>query len=76
MIIMVVIMSLIMPKGSKMLDSFQNSLNKTKDKQNLSKERSLAFIHSEEKNLDTQDASYHISAKGVLTKYEKSNDND
>lgn len=76
MVIMIVIISLIIPKGSKMLDSFQNYISTTKDKQTLSKERSMAFIQGEDKTLDILDASYHISNKGVLTKYEKSNDND
>jgi len=76
MIIMVTIMGLVIPKGSKMLDGFQNSLNKTKDKQKLSKERSLSFLGAKEQTIDILGASYHISAKGVVTKYEKSNDND
>lgn len=76
MVIMTVIMSLTITKGSKMLEGFQKYISTTKDTQKLSRERSLAFIQAKEKKLDILDASYHISSKGVLTKYEKSNDND
>ena len=76
MIIITVVMGMVVPQGSKMLDSFQKSIEKTKDQQKLSKERSYAFIRAQETNIDILDAHYHISSKGVLTKYEKSNDND
>jgi len=76
MVIMTVVMGLIIPKGSKMLDSFQNYISKTKDMQTLSKERSMAFIEAKEKTLNILDSNYHISSKGVLTKYETSNDNN
>ena len=76
MVIMTVVMGLIIPKGSKMLDSFQNYISTTKDKQTLSKERSMAFIGAKEKTLNILDSNYHISSKGVLTKYETSNDNN
>ncbi len=76
MVIMTILMSMVMPKGSKMLESFERNLQKTKDTQKLSKERSMAFIYAKEKTIDILNATYHISSKGVLTKYEKSNDND
>ena len=76
LVIMVVVMGLVMPQGSKMLDNFTRSLDKTKDKQKLSSERSLCFIQAKESSLDVLDATYHISSKGVLTRYEKSNDNN
>ena len=70
MIIMTTIMAMVMPKGSKMLDSFSKNLEITKDKQKLSKERSLAFLQAKEKTIDILDASYYISEKGFLTKLE------
>jgi len=67
MIIMTVIMAMIAPKGSKMLDSFQKSVQKTKDIQKLSKERSLAFVRAQAKDLNISEKSYHISSKGVIS---------
>ncbi len=76
MVILTVLMAMVVPKGSKMLDSFQRSIQVTKDKQTLSKKRSLAFLQAKETTIDILGFSYHISDKGVMTKYEKSNDND
>lgn len=76
MIIMTTIMAMVVPKGSKMLDSFSKNLEITKERQKLSKERSLSFIQGEEKNIDILDNSYHISSKGLLTKLKQNNDND
>ena len=76
MMIITVVMGLVVPKGSKMLDGFTKSLEVTKEKQRLSKERSLAFIRANEIDIDILGISYHISSKGVLTKHEKSDDNN
>jgi hypothetical protein len=76
MIIMVAVMGLVIPKGAKMLDGFQSYINKTKQRQELSKERSLCFLQAKEKTIDILDSTYHISEKGVLTRYEKSDGND
>jgi flagellar hook-basal body complex protein FliE len=76
MVIITIIMGVVVPQGSKFLDGFKKSIDKTKERQKLSKERSYAFIKAEEKNIDILDVHYHISSKGVLTKYEKSNDNN
>ena len=74
---MTVIMSMVVPKGSKMLDGFQKSLETTKERQNLSKKRSESFLQAKAQHVEMSDgSSYDISKKGVLTKYEKSNDND
>jgi hypothetical protein len=73
---MTLVMSMVIPKGAKMLEGFQKYISTTKDKQKLSKERSMAFIQAQEKTLQILGANYHISAKGVLTQYETSNDND
>ncbi len=75
MMILTVIMGLVVPKGSKMLESFEKTVNKLQDKHTLSQEVSKAFLHSKEKYIDILDKNYHISSKGVLTQYEKINDN-
>jgi len=68
---------MVVPKGSKMLDGFQKSLETTKERQNLSKKRSESFLQAKAQHVEMSDgSSYDISAKGVLTKYEKRNDND
>ncbi len=77
MIILTVIMSMVVPKGSKMLDGFTKRIETTKEKQNLSKQRSMSFIQAKAQTLKMSNgSSYDISEKGVLTKHEKSNDND
>lgn len=76
MIIMVVVMAMVVPQGSKILDSFQKRLEVTKEKQELSKQRSVSFLQAKEQTLDILDARYEISDKGVLAKHEKSDDND
>lgn len=75
MVLIVVIMGLVMPKGAKMLSSFEKSVQKTKDIQRVSKESSLAFLSSTEKTVKVLDIKYHISKKGVISKDEKSDDN-
>lgn len=77
LIILVVVMSMVMPQGSKMLDSFEKNLKNTKEEQNLSKQRSISFLQSKAQTLQMSDGTtYDISEKGVLTKHEKSDDND
>lgn len=76
MIIMVVVMGLVIPKGSKMLSSFENNIEKTKSLQELSKKRSFAFLQAEEKTYKTAQIVYTISPKGVIRQNEKSDDND
>jgi len=75
LVIMTVIMGLVIPQGSKMLDSFKNSVSKIQQKHQLSLDRSSAFIKAEEKKVQMDGIEYDISAKGVLEKDEKSNAN-
>lgn len=75
MIILVAVMALVMPQGAKMLSNFQNSINRDKEKQKLSTERSKSFLSSQDKEIEVLSVKYHISSKGVVTKYENSNDN-
>jgi len=76
MIIMVSIVGLVMPKGSKMLSSFEKSLDKTKEIQKLSKERSYAFFGAKNVDINLSSGNYHIPNKGVISKDETSYDND
>jgi len=75
MIIMTLLMAMIAPSGAKMLDSFEKSIQITKDKQELSKQRSISFLQAQEQNIKIAGKIYHISSKGVITKHEKSHDN-
>ena len=75
MIIMTLLMAMIAPSGAKMLRSFQKSVQKTKDIQELSKQRSISFLQAREQNIEIAGKKYHISSKGVISQYEKSNDN-
>lgn len=76
MIIMVAVMGLVIPQGAKMLSGFEKYIKKTEETQKLSKERSMCFLQAKETTLNILNSTYHISAKGVLTKYEKSNRDD
>lgn len=76
MVIMTVIMGMVVPQGSKLLDSFQTRLKVTKEKQELSKQKSVSFLQAKEQEVEALGAIYKISNKGVLTKREKSNDNN
>lgn len=73
MIIITVVMGLVAPKGSKMLDGFTKTTKKIQEEHNLSMQRSFAFIGSQEKNITVLDTHYDISSKGVLS--EKSDAN-
>jgi len=75
MMIVAVIMGLVVPRGAKMLDGFEKVTHKIKQEHNLSLDRSYSFISVEEKNVTVQGIVYHITSKGVLSKYEKSDDN-
>jgi len=73
MSIITIVMGVVIPKGAKMLDGFEQSLKIVQAKQSLSKARSLSFIQAKEKHIDILGNSYYISSKGVITKNEKSN---
>ena len=60
-------MSIIIPKGSKMLDSFEKSLLKTAQNQELSKNRSDAFIKAEDREVTVANKKYYISSKGIIS---------
>lgn len=60
-------MSVIIPKGSKMLESFEKSLLRTEQNQQLSKNRSNAFIKAENRELAIANKKYYISSKGIIS---------
>lgn len=76
MVIMVLVVGMVGPQGAKLLDDFKKYEKNEQEMQQLSKERSMCFLQAKEKTLNILNTTYHISSKGVLTKYEKSDDND
>ena len=75
LVIMVFVMGMIIPQGSKMLSGFEKRVSITKDKQKLSKLKAMSFLEAKEENITLLGINYFISNKGVITKYEKSDDN-
>ena len=76
MVILVVVMGMVIPEGSKMLNGFEKNINKVKLKQKVSKLQSESFLDVKEQNVTVFGLYYFISTKGVITKYEKSDDNN
>ena len=74
MVIMVVVMGVVMPQGSKMLDSFQKQLEKKKASQEIQKQKSISFLQAKEQTIKLLGKTFIISNKGVL--HESSNDNN
>ena len=73
LVILILVMALVMPRGSKMLENFQRSMQKTKDRQKLSKACASSFLEAQQRDINISSKIYHISSKGVIL--EKSNDN-
>ena len=61
-------MAIILPKGYKLLESFEKRMNVATEKQQLSVQRAWAFLSLEEKNVSVGSMSYHISTKGLIIK--------
>jgi len=76
MVIMTVIMGMVVPQGSKLLESFEKRLTTTKERQELSKQASMSFLQAKEQTLELLGKTFSISNKGVVTEHEKSNDNN
>ena len=74
LVIITLVMGVVIPKGAKMLSSYQHSLERVEAEQNLSKTRAEAFLQAKDFNLTQGDKSYFISKKGVI--FEISNDNN
>lgn len=75
LVILALVMAIVVPKGSKMLQGFKKNLDKLEGIQKLAQERSICFLSVKAKTIDILGVKYLISDKGVVIKYEKSNDN-
>ena len=71
--IITLVMGVVVPKGAKLLSSYEKSIQKAQDKQTLSKLRAEAFLEAEDKNVTIDGKKYQATKKGVL--FEISNDN-
>ena len=71
--IITLVMGVVIPKGSKMLSSYQHSLDKMEDNHKLSKLRAEAFLEADDKNITIANKHYVITKKGVV--FENSDDN-
>jgi prepilin-type N-terminal cleavage/methylation domain-containing protein len=71
--IMTLIMGVIVPKGAKLLSSYDNALSRIKENHKLSLTRAKAFLFAEDKYLSLANKKYQLSKKGEII--EISNDN-
>ena len=74
LVIIILVMGVVVPKGAKMLSSYEHSLQRVEEEQNLSKLRAKAFLQAKDFNITIADKHYFISKKGVIV--EISNDNN
>lgn len=65
-ILMVVILSLTAPMGSKIFNQFKQYVKKIETKHYINQEQSFAFIEAKERNFILDDKNYTISVKGVI----------
>jgi prepilin-type N-terminal cleavage/methylation domain-containing protein len=72
--IITLVMGVVVPKGSKMLSSYEHSLDRMKDKQEISKMRATAFLQAKDEKLKLKDKEYKFTKKGIIL--EISNDNN
>lgn len=66
LVILTLVMAVVIPRGAKMLSSYQHSLAKIKIKQKLSKLRATAFLQAKDINVTINKKQYLFSKKGVL----------
>jgi len=76
MIILVLTMALIMPQGTKIVESVEKKIKIVKNDHNLSQIRSNAFLKAKDNKVKLFGKSYHISAKGFISEDETSYNND
>lgn len=69
--IMTIVMGVVVPLGSKMLHSFQSSVEKNKEVQNLSKMRADSFITLQEHNVTVGTKEYRTTKRGVIIETSK-----
>ena len=74
LVIITLVMGVVIPKGAKMLNGYQHSLQRIKAEQNLSKSRADAFLEARDINITQNGKHYIITKKGVIV--ETSHDND
>lgn len=67
-ILMVVILSLTAPLGSKIFKQFKDYIKKTEIKHQLNQEQAWAFIEARERKIIFDDQNHTISSKGVIFK--------
>ena len=72
--IMAVVMGVVVPIGSKMLNRFKGSIQKNKEVQNLSKMRADSFITLQEHNATVESKVYKTTKRGVIIETSKHND--
>jgi len=72
-ILLVTILSLTIPMGSKIFKQLQKMINHVDVNHQLGLKRSFAFIGASATTLVIKDINYSISEKGVVTKNETSN---
>ena len=73
LVILTLVMAVVVPRGAKMLSSYQHSLEKIKVKQKLSKLKATAFLQAKDINITIDEKKYIFSKKGVM--HEISHDN-
>ena len=72
--ILVLVMGVIVPRGVKLLTSYQNSVNQVKYIQRLSTARNKAFLEAKTINISISGKYYMITSRGIVHE-ETSNDN-
>ena len=70
MVIIVVIMGLVMPKGAKLVSGFENEMNRVQEFHDFKLNQAYCFIKVEAKTVKFEDKIYKISKKGVVTEDE------
>ncbi len=71
--IITLVMGVVVPKGTKMLTSYERTIEHSKALQTLSQTRNRAFLQVRTFDITIQEKHYHITPKGIIN--EKSNDN-
>ena len=74
LVIMVLVMGVVIPQGSKMFTKYQKNFDKMQVKQQIFKNKAYSFLTLEKKSLILNDINYTTTIKGVII--EKRHDND
>lgn len=65
-ILMVVLMGITAPMGSKIFHQFQNYVRKIEEHHKVNKSKIFSFIEAEEKHIIINDVNHTISDKGAI----------